>query len=272
MATLPKVLISRADYQIGGVSHLVSEIKEYLPALERDPGALGLKVGCNEDGSIRIYQPPGERNALGRVRFNFPNRFLVYQHDTPNKNLFEKTARAYSHGCMRVENPDQYAEVLLSVSQPEEGYSVKRIRLLYGGDERTINLNNPIPVYITYQAAFLDNAGQLQVRPDIYSLDKEMTSLLHGDSEVADIPIHRDYGSNRNLYWRISRARAEKTSLKGATNGSLVGSGGISSPGQVITDKSTNTDFGDVVSVSRRAFTVSFNSLGCCQSGTAPFP
>jgi L,D-transpeptidase YcbB len=172
---------------------------EYLPALEKDPGALariGLKVGRNDDGSIRIYQPPGERNALGRIRFNFPNRFLVYQHDTPNKNLFEKTARAYSHGCMRVENPDQYAEVLLSLSQPEDGYNVKRIRMLYGGDERSINLNNPIPVYITYQTAFLDDAGQLQVRPDIYSLDHDITSLLHGDSEVADIPIHRDYGSS----------------------------------------------------------------------------
>jgi len=171
---------------------------EYLPALERDPGALariGLKVGRNEDGSIRIYQPPGERNALGRIRFNFPNRFLVYQHDTPNKNLFEKTARAYSHGCMRVENPDQYAEVLLSLSQPEDGYH-RRIRSLYGGDERSINLNNPIPVFITYQTAFVDNAGQLQIRPDIYSLDQDITSLLHGDHEVAEIPIHRDYGSN----------------------------------------------------------------------------
>ena len=172
---------------------------EYLPALERDPGALarvGLKIGRNDDGSIRIYQPPGERNALGRIRFNFPNQFLVYQHDTPNKNLFEKTTRAYSHGCMRVENPDQYAEVLLSLSQPEDGYSLKRIRLLYGGDERSINLKETIPVYITYQTAFMDNVGQLQVRPDIYSLDNEMTTLLHADSEVADIPIHRDYGSN----------------------------------------------------------------------------
>ena len=172
---------------------------EYLPALERDPSALariGLKVGRNEDGSIRIYQPPGERNALGRIRFNFPNRFLVYQHDTPNKHLFEKTARAYSHGCMRVENPDQYAELLLSLSQPEDGYNVKRIHSLYGGDEHSINLNNPIPVYITYQTAFVDNTGQLQFRPDIYSLDQVITSLLRGDHEVADMPIHRDYGSN----------------------------------------------------------------------------
>ena len=78
---------------------------EYLPALARDPTALariGLRIGRNSDGSIRIYQPPSERNALGRVRFNFPNQFLVYQHDTPDKYLFSKPVRAYSHGCMRV--------------------------------------------------------------------------------------------------------------------------------------------------------------------------
>jgi murein L,D-transpeptidase YcbB/YkuD len=84
---------------------------EYLPALARDPTALariGLRIGRNSDGSIRIYQPPSDRNALGRVRFNFPNQFLVYQHDTPDKYLFGKAVRAYSHGCMRVENPDKY--------------------------------------------------------------------------------------------------------------------------------------------------------------------
>jgi len=100
---------------------------EYLPALARDPTALariGLRIGRNSDGSIRIYQPPSDRNALGRVRFNFPNQFLVYQHDTPDKYLFSKPVRAYSHGCMRVENPDKYAETLLSISQPEEGYEV----------------------------------------------------------------------------------------------------------------------------------------------------
>jgi len=68
---------------------------------------------------VRIYQPPGERNALGRIRFNFPNKFLVYQHDTPDKHLFAREVRDYSHGCMRVENPDKYAEVLLGVSQPQ---------------------------------------------------------------------------------------------------------------------------------------------------------
>ena len=149
---------------------------EYLPALARDPTALariGLRIGRNSDGSIRIYQPPSERNALGRVRFNFPNQFLVYQHDTPDKYLFSKPVRAYSHGCMRVENPDKYAETLLSISQPEEGYTVQRLHSLYGRGERNINLKNPIPVYLTYQTVFFDEAGQVQTRPDIYGLDKK---------------------------------------------------------------------------------------------------
>jgi murein L,D-transpeptidase YcbB/YkuD len=171
---------------------------EYLPALAQDSGALariGLKISHNSDGSIRIFQPPGERNALGRIRFNFPNRFLVYQHDTPDKKLFDHTARAYSHGCMRVQNPDRYAEVLLSVSQPEDGYTAQRVKSMYGSSERTINFKHPIPVYVTYQTAFVDDAGKPQARADIYGLDKDITSILHGDRRVADIPIARNYSS-----------------------------------------------------------------------------
>jgi L,D-transpeptidase YcbB len=172
---------------------------EYLPALAQDPtvlGRMGLRIGRNSDGSIRIYQPPSERNALGRVRFNFPNQFLVYQHDTPDKYMFSKTARAYSHGCMRVEHPDQYAEILLSISQPEEGYTVQRIRSLYGRGERNVNLKTPIPVYLTYQTAFIDDAGQLQTRPDIYGLDKTIVGLLKRDSPSADTPIVRNFGGD----------------------------------------------------------------------------
>jgi murein L,D-transpeptidase YcbB/YkuD len=172
---------------------------EYLPALARDPGALsriGLQVGRNKDGSIRIFQPPGERNALGRIRFNFPNRFLVYQHDTPTKNLFAHDARAYSHGCMRVQNPDKYAEVLLGISQPEEKYTAQRIASMYGSSERTINFKRPIPVYITYQTAFVDDAGKAQARADIYGLDRGLLNILRGDSRIADTPIARNYNSS----------------------------------------------------------------------------
>ena len=171
---------------------------EYLPALARDPNALarvGLQVGRNPDGSIRIFQPPGERNALGRIRFNFPNRFLVYQHDTPDKKLFAHDARAYSHGCMRVQNPDEYAEVLLGVSQPEEKYTAARIRSMYGTSERTINFKRPIPVYITYQTAFADDAGKPQTRADIYGLDRDLLNILRGDRRNSDTPIARNYNS-----------------------------------------------------------------------------
>ena len=172
---------------------------EYLPALARDPNALarvGLQIGRNADGSIRIYQPPGERNALGRIRFNFPNRFLVYQHDTSDKKLFDHTVRAYSHGCMRVQNPDKYAEVLLGISQPEERFTTDRIQAMYGKGERTINFKKPIPVYVTYQTAFVDDAGQLQARADLYGHDKETTRILHGERRVADIPIPRSYSNS----------------------------------------------------------------------------
>ena len=170
---------------------------EYLPALARDPTALariGLRIGRNSDGSIRIYQPPSDRNALGRVRFNFPNQFLVYQHDTPDKYLFSKPVRAYSHGCMRVENPDKYAETLLSISQPAEGYTVQRLHSLYGRGERDINLKNPIPGYLTYQTVFFDKGGQAQTRPDVYGLDKNVTALLKGEPTVAHIPVAKNYG------------------------------------------------------------------------------
>ena len=174
---------------------------EYLPALENDPDALeriGLKVGYNSDGSLRVYQPPGARNALGRIRFNFPNQFLVYQHDTPDKQLFARDNRALSHGCMRVQNPEKYAEVLLSLSQPEDNYSIDRIRSMYGSEERTINLKNPIPVQITYQTAFVDDKGHLEFRHDIYGLDAAVLKLMRGNERsIADIPVarHRDSSS-----------------------------------------------------------------------------
>ncbi|MGC1235255.1 MAG: L,D-transpeptidase family protein, partial [Xanthobacteraceae bacterium] len=80
---------------------------EYLPALAQDPTVLarmGLRVDYGPDG-VHIWQPPGDKNALGRIRFNFPNKFLVYQHDTPDKYMFAYDKRAFSHGCMRVQDP-----------------------------------------------------------------------------------------------------------------------------------------------------------------------
>jgi L,D-transpeptidase YcbB len=154
---------------------------EYLPALQQDPTVLqrmGLKLDRAADGSIHISQPPGEANALGRIRFNFPNKFLVYQHDTPNKELFAKDERAFSHGCMRVQNPDQYAATLLGITAPNEHYTPDKIRSMYGHSEIDIKFPTPIPVNITYQTAFVDDAGKLQFRKDVYGRDATMLALL----------------------------------------------------------------------------------------------
>jgi L,D-transpeptidase YcbB len=154
---------------------------EYLPALQQDPTVLqrmGLRLDRASDGSIHISQPPGEANALGRIRFNFPNKFLVYQHDTPDKNLFAKEERAFSHGCMRVQNPDQYAATLLGITAPNEHYTPEKIRSMYGHSEIDIKFPTPIPVNITYQTAFVDDAGKLQFRKDIYGRDATMLALL----------------------------------------------------------------------------------------------
>jgi L,D-transpeptidase YcbB len=154
---------------------------EYLPALQQDPTVLqrmGLRLEQNRDGSVHISQPPGEANALGRIRFNFPNKFLVYQHDTPDKYLFDKTERAYSHGCMRVQYPDQYASVLLNIELPNEHWTAEKIRGMYGHSEVDLKFPNPIPVNITYQTAFVDDAGKLEFRKDIYGRDATMISML----------------------------------------------------------------------------------------------
>lgn len=154
---------------------------EYLPALQQDPTVLqrmGLKLEQNRDGSVHISQPPGEANALGRIRFNFPNKFLVYQHDTPDKNLFAREDRAFSHGCMRVQYPDQYASVLLNIAMPGEKYTPERVRSMYGSGEIDLKFPTPIPVNITYQTAFVDDGGKLQFRKDVYGRDATMLNIL----------------------------------------------------------------------------------------------
>jgi murein L,D-transpeptidase YcbB/YkuD len=163
---------------------------EYLPALQQDPTVLqrmGLRLERNRDGSIHISQPPGEGNALGRVRFNFPNKFLVYQHDTPDKHLFAKEERAFSHGCMRVQNPDQYAATLLNITLPNERYTPERIRSMYGHSEIDIKFPTPIPVNITYQTAFVDDGGKLQLRKDVYGRDAAMLSIMKGGARGKDL-------------------------------------------------------------------------------------
>jgi murein L,D-transpeptidase YcbB/YkuD len=167
---------------------------EYLPALQQDPTVLarmGLKVSYNRDGSVHISQPPGEANALGRIRFNFPNRFLVYQHDTNEKHYFSRDVRAYSHGCMRVQDPAKYAEVILSLARPQDGYTADRIKKMYGTAETDIQFSTQIPVHLTYQSAFVDDDGKLQFRRDVYGLDGRTIAALKSERAVVEPQAER---------------------------------------------------------------------------------
>jgi murein L,D-transpeptidase YcbB/YkuD len=168
---------------------------EYLPALAQDPTVLsrmGLRVSYS-GGGVSISQPPGPGNALGRIRFNFPNRFLVYQHDTPDKYYFAHEVRAYSHGCMRVQDPAKYAEVLLNIVHPEQRWTAERITRMFGSAEQNLQLQpTPVWVHLTYQTAFVDSAGKLQMRRDIYNLDsRTLAAMKSGRGGFESAPERR---------------------------------------------------------------------------------
>ena len=126
--------------------------------------------------SLNIYQPPGPDNVLGVVKFVFPNKHDVYMHDTPQRFLFAKPVRAESHGCMRVQNPDQLAEVLL---KQDQGWSVGRVEAaIQNGYDQHIALLQKIPVYVTYFTNWVNEDGSISSFNDIYGHDARMAAAL----------------------------------------------------------------------------------------------
>jgi murein L,D-transpeptidase YcbB/YkuD len=161
---------------------------EYLPVEAKEPGALarmGLRVK-RVDGEVQITMPPGGNNPLGRIRFNFFNRFTVFQHDTPDQYLFAHIVRAESHGCMRVQDAAKYAEILASIVRPEEQWTAEKVKSLYGSAEHEISLESTIWIYLTYQTAFVDDAGKLQTRRDLYNLDSRTLAAIKGTRAIAN--------------------------------------------------------------------------------------
>ncbi|MBS7696030.1 MAG: L,D-transpeptidase family protein [Chelatococcus sp.] len=149
--------------------------KEFLPALAKDPdyaARRGYQV-IRRGNSISVRQPPGERNALGYIKFMFPNDHAVYLHDTPNRSLFNTERRAYSHGCVRVEQPFRLAEFVLGKDWPEQ-----RMRKLIGKGERLIKLQEPLPIHLVYFTLSVDKTGRVTTRNDIYGFDRRMKQAL----------------------------------------------------------------------------------------------
>jgi L,D-transpeptidase YcbB len=152
---------------------------EILPRLRRDPGYLAREnmiMTSTRDGGVSIRQRPGPGNALGRIKFLFPNRFGVYLHDTPSRSLFERTVRTFSHGCIRIEKPLELAEAVL---RDDPAWTPQAIRAaLDRGATRTIPLARPVPVHVVYWTAWMDGEGVLQLRDDVYDRDSALAEAL----------------------------------------------------------------------------------------------
>ena len=152
---------------------------EILPAMNRNSNYLSsqnMEITGDDDGLPVIRQRPGGQNALGKVKFLFPNSFNIYFHDTPAKSLFNKDKRAFSHGCIRLKEPEKLANYVLR-NQPE--WTPEKINAaMNSGEEKYVKVKDPIPVIITYYTAWIDEYGKLNFREDIYGHDKKLAEKM----------------------------------------------------------------------------------------------
>jgi murein L,D-transpeptidase YcbB/YkuD len=181
-------------------------VNEYLGKLRRDPGyfdrigyhvvnAKGKKVSSRSinwgsvgaNSGIGVIQPAGDGNALGDVKFLFPNAHSIYMHDTPNRNLFAEERRSFSHGCVRVQNPREFAQVLLGMSAEEVDERIAE------GATQNVKVSTKIPVHLTYFTAWPDNSGKIRYYSDIYERDKTLegarriVAKAYGDDSAVKI-------------------------------------------------------------------------------------
>ena len=150
--------------------------------IDRRTGRRVSGVDGSDHKRYRLVQPPGPKNALGQVKFMFPNGHAIYLHDTPARGLFSKTVRTYSHGCVRVKDPLTLAEQVLN--RPSWGQSQIR-HVIDRGQTRYVHLEDRLPVLLYYLTAVADDEGRVGFRPDVYELDAPLLAQL-------DEPAHRD--------------------------------------------------------------------------------
>jgi L,D-transpeptidase YcbB len=159
---------------------------EIMPSMDKNPNYLANQnmeiTGQGEEGLPEIRQKPGEKNSLGKVKFLFPNSFNIYFHDTPAKDLFKRSQRAFSHGCIRLSDPAKMATYLL---RHDASWTPEKIdEAMNAGKEKFVKLKDPIPVFITYYTAWVDEAGQLNFRDDIYGHDQRIAAKMFPNSTM----------------------------------------------------------------------------------------
>jgi L,D-transpeptidase YcbB len=140
-------------------------------------------------GAFEFRQPPGATNVLGAIKFMFPNRHDVYMHDTPERDLFARSFRGLSHGCMRVADPRRLAALLLA---HDKGWSEQQVGNLLNGGTREVELATPVRVHMTYFTAMVDGQGNLQTFGDLYGLDTQMGAILFGKKVPFVTPRYDD--------------------------------------------------------------------------------
>ena len=179
-------------------------VNEYMPDFKRNPYAhrqltiyyqgqpvsrerINWPVVTAGNWPFELKQPPSNSNALGLVKFMFPNRWNIYLHDTPAKDLFGRTSRAFSHGCIRLQEPFEFAYTLLE-RQTDDPVGFFQSRLDTGRETR-VNLETPVPVHLVYRTAFTTPTGELRFRPDIYGRDATVRAALEAAGvEIGGLP------------------------------------------------------------------------------------
>lgn len=152
---------------------------EILPAMRRNPNYLS-RSGMEQTGTSKglpvVRQLPGPMNALGKVKFLFPNEYNIYLHDTPAKSYFRETSRAFSHGCLRVEKPFELAKYLL---RNDPSWDDKAItKAMNSQKERWVSLKQKVPFFITYFTTWVDANNRVHFRKDVYGHNQRMADHL----------------------------------------------------------------------------------------------
>lgn len=154
-------------------------VNEVLPAMRKNSGYISrnnMEITGYRDGLPEIRQKPGPHNALGLVKFLFPNSYNIYLHDTPAKSLFGESSRAFSHGCIRISEPEKLANFLL---RNDPSWDQEKIRsAMDRGSERYVTLKEKTPVFIAYFTAFVDRSGRINFRKDIYNRDERLADMI----------------------------------------------------------------------------------------------
>jgi len=133
-------------------------------------------VGHYSDGTPMVRQKPGPSNSLGKVKFLFPNSYSIYLHDTPSKGLFGQTTRAFSHGCIRIAEPEKMANWALRFNPEWTPEKIKEA--MNASKEKTVTINKPIPVFVGYFTCWVDSNGKLNFRNDLYGHDQKLADHL----------------------------------------------------------------------------------------------